>query len=493
MKRQIITLGSAYVADSAVQFFTPIVLVRVLDESAFGEYRLLWLTAATLLAIFPFGMPGSLAYFLPRHELREQAVFVRQALFYMATAGVLAGLALSPLNPLRPDSIGTMAGAQFAAPLFWALWVFASTLDILPNAERRIELQAGLIIGLALLRGGAVIVAALVGGINAVIGILALVAGVKAFLLLAIPTARYGWQLWFARASRWLEQVKFAIPVGAAAAAYLLRLQVDQWLVVFLFGAAQYGVYSIGAIVPMLAGIVRTAVNNVILPEMSKAEAGGDLAKVLSLNNRSNVAIALFVFPVLAYLFAAASPVIRLIYTDVYAGAIPVLRLNVVASLIAAVEVSTVMLVLRQGPYLLYTGIGAIPIGLSASYAASQVWGMPGAAAGLIVGNFVAISVLYARASRLAALPVGALQDWRGIARIGAAAIIGGLAAYVTLVLVPRTLGHVPAILVSGVVFCCAYLPSLVALGQWGLFARVLGLPPDFPRQLRKRLRKIVR
>jgi hypothetical protein len=111
---------------------------------------------------------------------------------------------------------------------------------------------------------------------------------------------------------------------------------------------------------------------------------------------------------------------------------------------------------------------------------------MPGAVAGLIVGNFLAISVLYARASQLLALPVGALQDWRAIARIGAAAIIAGLAAYVTLLLIPPTLGHVPAILVSGVVFCCAYLPSLVGLGQWGLVARILALPPDFPRQFRK-------
>jgi len=340
--------------------------------------------------------------------------------------------------------------------------------------------------------GGAVIAAAILGGINAVIGVLALLAGAKALLLLAIPTFRYGWSLWFGATSRWLEQAKFAIPVGAAAAAFLLRLQVDQWLVVFLFGSVQYGVYSIGAIALALPGIVRTAVSNVITPEMSKAEAEGDLAKVLSLNNRSNVAVALFVFPVLAYLFAAASPVIRLMYTDGYAGAIPVLRLNVVASLIAAVEMSTVMLVLRQGPYLLYTGIGAIPVGLLASYAGSQVWGMPGAVAGLIVGNFLAISVLYARTAQLAALPVGALQDWRTIARIGAAAIIAGLAAYVTLLLIPPTLGHVPAILVSGVVFCCAYLPSLVALGQWGLVARILALPPDFPRQLGKHLRKIV-
>lgn len=491
MKRQILTLGIANAADAAIQLLTPIVLVRVLDETSFGEYRLLWLVAGTLLAIVPFGVPGSLPYFLPRHDLRGQAVFVRQTLFYMAAAAALVWLALGSWNPLLPHSLRTMAGAEFAAPLFWALWVFGSTLDILPNAERRIELQAGLIFGLALLRGAAVVSAGILGGIHAVIGILALVAAAKAFLLLLIPTARYGRQLWFGRMSGWLEQARYAMPVGAGNAVYLLRLQTDQWLVVVLFGSALYGAYSIGTVVLALGGIIRATVNNAIFPEMSKAEAEGDFARALSINKRSNVAVAFLVFPMLAFIFAAADPIIRLIYTDAYAGAIPVLRLHVVAFLVAVVEMSTVMLVLRQGAFLLRTSVVWLLVGLLASYAGSQLWGMPGAAVGAIVGNLLAITVLYARAARLVALPVSALQDWRTIARIGGAAIIAGVVAYATLLIIPTALGHVLAILISGAVFCCAYLPSLIGLGQWGLIAEVLSLPPDYLGQLRKRSKGI--
>jgi O-antigen/teichoic acid export membrane protein len=490
MKRQILTLGIANAADAAIQLLTPIVLVRVLDETSFGEYRLLWLVAGTLLAIVPFGVPNSLPYFLPRHDLRGQAVFVRQTLFYMAAAGALVWLALGSWNPLLPDSLGTMAGADLAAPLFWALWVFGSTLDILPNAERRLELQAGLIFGLALLRGAAVVSAAVLGGIHAVIGVLALVAAAKAFLLLAIPTARYGRQLWSGRMSSWLEQAGYAMPVGAGNAVYLLRLQADQWLVVVLFGSALYGAYSIGTIVLALGGIIRATVNNAIFPEMSKAEAEGDFAKALSINKRSNVAVAFLVFPMLAFIFAAADPVVRLLYTDTYTGAIPVMRLHVVAFLVAVVEMSTVMLVLRQGAFLLGTSVIWLLVGLLASYAGSQLWGMPGAAVGAIVGNLLAISVVYARASRLVALPVSALQDWRAIARIGGAATIAGAVAYATLLIIPPALCHVFAILISGAAFCCAYLPCLIGLGQWGLVAEALLLPPDYLSQLRKRSRR---
>ena len=484
MNRQVATLGIANGAESAIQLLTPIVLVRVLDEAAFGDYRLLWLAAATLLAIVPFGMTASLAYFLPRHDLRAQAAFVRQTLLYMAAAGALAGLALAPWNPLLPHSLRTMAGAELAAPLFWALWVFGSMLDVLLLSERRIELQARLIFGLALLRGGAVIAAAVLGGIHAVIGVLALVAAAKAFLLLAMPSARYGRLLWSGRMSRWLEQAGYAIPVGANAAAYMLRLQADQWLVVVLFGAAQFGVYSIGAVALALGTIIRTTITSVIFPDMSKAQAEGDLAKLLSINNRANAACALFLLPVLAFLFAAAAPLVKLIYTDLYAGAIPVLRLNVVAFLVAVAEISTVMLALSQGPFLLLSSVISLPVGLLASYAGSQVWGMPGAAAGIVAGNFLAIAILYARATRLVALPVGALQDWGAIARVGAASTIAGTAAYGTLLLVPPAFGHVGAIVISAAVFCCAYLPGLIALGQGDLLAEVLGLPPGLRRRL---------
>ncbi|HUF79613.1 MAG TPA: oligosaccharide flippase family protein, partial [Burkholderiales bacterium] len=443
-------LGTANAVDAAIQLLTPIVLVRVLDGAGFGEYRLLWLAAGTLLAIVPMGMSASLGYFLPRHPLRAQAVFVRQTLLFMAVAGILAGLLLGPWNPLLPESIKALASAHYAAPLFWGLWILGSTLDLLPAAERRFGLQAGLILALALVRGAAVIAAAVLGGIDAVIAVLALLAAVKVFLLLGLSTARYGRRLWLSRMPKIVEQARFALPMGAGDAVYLLRVQADQWLVVILFGAAQYGVYSLGALALSVAGILRHSVNEVIFPEMSKAQGDGDLRTVLSLNNRSNIACALFIVPASLFLLAAAGPLVRLLYTDAYADAIPVLQLNVIAYLIATVEVSTLMLVLRQGPYLLYTSIAFLVLSLLVSYAGAQVWGMTGAVLGAIVGNLVAIVVLYARVSRLVAIPVSKLQDWGTLARIGASGAVAAAAAYATVFLAPPALGNIVVLVLAG-------------------------------------------
>jgi O-antigen/teichoic acid export membrane protein len=358
--------------------------------------------------------------------------------------------------------------------------VIASALDILPNAEGRVGLQAALIIGMAVPRVGAVIAGAALGGIDGVIWALTFVAATKVLLLLGISTLRYGRRLWFGRSHRVGEHAKYALPVGLNAAVYLFRLQADQWLVVVLFGATQYGVYSLGALALALGTIVRVTVTNVIFPEMSKVQAEGDVAGFLKLNARGNVMVALFVFPLLAYLFVAASPFIRLIYTDAYAHAIPVMRLNIIAFLVQVVEMSTVMLVLRQGPFLLGASIFALGAGLSASYVGSRLWGLPGAVSGAIVGNFLSVSAVYLRATRLLDVPIRSLQDWRTIVRIGGAALVASSAAYVSLRAAPPDLGNILEILLSGAVFICAYPLALIGFGQRTLVAEMLASLPRF-------------
>jgi O-antigen/teichoic acid export membrane protein len=480
MRRQIISLGLANFVELALQLLTPIVLVRVLDEEGFGEYRLLWLVAGTLLAALPMGVASSLPYFLPRHDVNGQAIYVRQAFIYMFIVGLGSAFALiSPFNSLLPGALATMAQKHFAVPIFLALWLFASILNILPTAEGRAGLQASVVFGIALLRTGATIAGATLGGIDAVVWGLTLVAATKTVLLLALSSVRYGRHLRSGRTYRVLEHAKYAIPIGLNNAVYQLRLQADQWLVVVLFSAIQYGVYSLGAVALALGSVIRTTVTNVIFPEMSKAQAGGDIAKLLEINNHSNVTVSLFVFPMLAYLLAAASPIIRLVYTDAYADAIPIFRLNVIAFLVAVVEITTVMLVLRQGPILLITSIVSLIAGLAASYLGSQWWGLPGAVFGVIVGNFVGVTVVYARASQLLGIPIRTIQDWRTIALIGGAAIASALVAYVPILLISPGRGHIMEIFISGLVFCLAYPLALFGLGEWRLVENVLAALPQ--------------
>src|ERR1700741_1164866 len=98
LARRAFSLGAVKALDHALQFLLPVVRVRCLDGATFGEYRLVWLAVATVMALATLGMPGALYYFLPRSEAGTRRLYVHQTLAFLAATGLLAAFIVSPLN-----------------------------------------------------------------------------------------------------------------------------------------------------------------------------------------------------------------------------------------------------------------------------------------------------------------------------------------------------------------------------------------------------------
>ncbi|MFD2270377.1 hypothetical protein ACFS07_02485 [Undibacterium arcticum] len=153
LRRSAITLALAGGVEYGLQLAIPIILVRYLDATAFGQYRLLWLLAGTALAIAPAFMPQSLFYFLPRTEPGQKRLIISNVLVYLIVAGVVVGAAASGWNPLLPETARSLFIQTYGiSALFLALWVVASMLDVLPTADGRVRWQANVTIGVALIR-----------------------------------------------------------------------------------------------------------------------------------------------------------------------------------------------------------------------------------------------------------------------------------------------------------------------------------------------------
>ena len=56
-RSQILSLGKALAFQNAIGILVPIVLVRIIDVSQYGQYRLFWLITSTVMLIVPMGMP----------------------------------------------------------------------------------------------------------------------------------------------------------------------------------------------------------------------------------------------------------------------------------------------------------------------------------------------------------------------------------------------------------------------------------------------------
>jgi O-antigen/teichoic acid export membrane protein len=468
LERRALSLGTANAVDYALQFMLPMVLTRTLDPHAFGEYRLLWLAVSTLMLVAPMCMPASLYFFLPRSDRPTQRLYINQTLIFMVGAGLVCAWALSTWNPWLPGKFdGIISGQGAVVPAFALVWVFASTLDMLPTAEERVDWQARAVVSLSALRAVALSAAAvLTHELSAVLWMLLAFAAVKAALLLAYVMRYHGLRGPFARRDSYKAQVKQAAPFAASGALHGIRTQGDQWIAAALFTVPQFASFSVATVLGPLVQIFRQSVNHVFLPSMSRHQSAGDFKAMLALNSRANGMVALLVYPLLAFAFVFAEEVVTLVYTATYLDAVPVLRLYTVGLVAFVVELVSILFVLKQGGFAAKVNGMVLLLALPLSWFGATHWGLMGAAAGSVAAIYAERVFSLGRIAQLTATPIRRLQDWSTLAGILVAAVLAAGFAGVAL---HWTHWSSFATLVAGALLVAIlYPPALYVTGQFG-------------------------
>jgi O-antigen/teichoic acid export membrane protein len=259
--------------------------------------------------------------------------------------------------------------------------------------------------------------------------LLAVVLVKLAFLLLYIQRHHGLGRPWFRRAD-FGEQLGQAAPFGLSNALFSLRAQSDQWVAATLFALSSFAAFSIAAIVGQVVYIFRHSVMEAFMPSMSRLEAGGDVAGMMALNSRANAMVGMALFPLLGFAFAFAEDIITLFYTTAYLEAAPVMRVYIAGMAAMVVEVGSIVLLLRQGPFALRITAFALVVSVATSWVAAQHFGLPGAAAGSVLAVYLDRALLLRRVSRLTGIGLGRLQDWRGLALAAACAALAVVLAW---------------------------------------------------------------
>jgi O-antigen/teichoic acid export membrane protein len=150
---------------------------------------------------------------------------------------------------------------------------------------------------------------------------------------------------------------------------------------------------------------------------------------MLALNSRANSMVALLVYPLLAFAFVFAEPLISLIYTPTYIAAAPVMRLYIVGLLALVVELTSILFLLKQGPFSARVNTLVLALALPLSYFGAITWGLMGAALGSVIALYSERALSLARIAVLTGTPVTKLQDWTTLGGILAAAGLAAVAA----------------------------------------------------------------
>ena len=430
LKLRALSLGAVKAFDHAMQFLLPVLLVRCLDTVSFGEYRLLWLAVGTVMALAVLNMPGSLYFFMPRASAPEKRLYVHQTLAYLGLAGVICAFIVSPWNPWLPEALAPLMKYGPVVPAFIALWVTSTLLEYVPTIDERISWQAWATVSVAVMRVLLLGAAAwFTGDLMIMLWLLVATVLLKLALLFGYIHRYHGLgRPWLNGTLLW-GQLRYAIPFGISSGFYGLRSQVDQWVAASLFALQSFAAFSIAAILGQLVNIFRNSVLEAFLPSMSRMEAAGDMKSVLDMNSRANVMVGTLLYPLLAFVFAFAEDIVGFVYTAAYVEAAPVMRVYIVGLVLMVVEVGSIVLLLRQGPFSLKVGIAALAISVLVSWVAASRLGLAGAAAGSVLALYIDRVLTLRRIASLTAVPIARLQRWAHLVWLLLVAILAALVA----------------------------------------------------------------
>lgn len=431
LKRRALSLGAVRTFDHAMQFLLPVVLVRCLDSATFGEYRLFWLAMGTVMAFATLNMCNTLYYFVPRSEPRRKRLYIHQTLVYLAAAGLICGFLLSPANPLLPAPMHPLEKYGFLVPGIVALWVLAILLDRLPTVDERISWQAYATLSVSVLR--VVLLGAgawLTGDLHIMLWLLLAVVLFKVALLLYYVQRRHGlgrpWLEWAA----FSDQFRHSAPLGINSAFHGFRGKADQWVAASMFALSSFAAFSIAALIGHVMHVLRVSVMEAFLPSMSRLHAAGDVRAMLKMNSRGNVIIGKVMYPLLAFAFVFATELVTVVYTASYSEAAPAMRVYIVGMLASVVEMGSLVMLLRQGPYALRVTGFTLVLSVALSWSAAHQFGLAGAAVGSVVAIYVDRALVLGRIAKHTGIALRRLQDWGTLLRQLALAVATGALAW---------------------------------------------------------------
>jgi O-antigen/teichoic acid export membrane protein len=410
-------------------FFVPVVNVRTLSVEEYGYYRQFWLLFDTLTPILILGFPRSLLYYFPRSErAREKSVYITQTVVFLFAVSVVAVIVYTVMGWMLGGGMGAMVRA-----FYWRLCIFtifmmmSRHMDELFVAEKQVERQAFYYVITALVRSGVVIaVSWYARDVSAIIWGLAILSAVKAAFALIYTRIVYRPSLKSVSFSTIREQLSFALPLGMMAIATLLLSQTDKFIINRFMGREAFAIYSVGAFQLPFVAIIAGSVANVTFPIMARYQKDGQLAEFGALWKRAWLKTAVLFFPIFVFFMITAEQFIIILFTDTYAGAIPIFRIYLILFLNATTDYAGVLTAFKKQEYLFKILLIAFVAHVITSIALFLAWGRLGVPLSTVFWFFVVATL----AVRKGGLLLGqsfwqTVPGRRLLARLVAAAVPG--------------------------------------------------------------------
>lgn len=415
----------------AFMFLLPVVLARLFSKSDFGLYRQFFLVFFALLTVAQMGMTAALSSVIPR-DPEATPQFLSNTAIFLSGVGVLlaiGGFAARAYGPV-------LWGASWLWPLasvlgcFTGLMVASSFFEPLLIIEERSRATAVLIVGWDFLRGASLLGAALWSrDLPTALWCMTIAGCVRYLVLILYLRRRYQihWRGW----DQGLFKKQFALagPMTVQAGAHLIEINVDRYLVMFLFSSAMFAVYSVGAFQIPIVEMVFYSIGDVVLPRLAALFGQNDKDGMVGLWRDTVRRSALLMLPMFAMIGVAHTEVILVLFSQRYADSVSIFAIYVWIIPTYIIANSLLLQASGQNRMLLIAGIfkpmlACVLVGIG-------VWGwqLHGAIAGLVLYHYIATFVYMLLSAMALEVPFRRLVPVQALLQIGALTLVGALPA----------------------------------------------------------------
>ncbi len=375
----------------AATFALPLIIVRRLSPFEVGVYQQVFLVINTLVTVLPLSVSLSSYYFLPREPERARQIVLNICLYSMA-AGALAWTTLATFPGLVAR---VLADPQLSGYSHWIgvaamLLLLGAVLEPVSVARGDVKTATAFIVASSVARGVLMACAALFfSTVPALIAAIVVFGAAQSAITLYYLQSRYPG---FWRAFDWnmaLRQLRYAAPLGFSGILWYSETDLHNYFVSHLAGTLAFAIYSYGTFDVPLAGIVTEGVATVLIPRLSYLQKIGDHRQVVHIIGTATRKLAFLIFPIAGVLLVTSREFILFFFTQRFAAAVPIFRVNLCLLPLAAIvtdpviraytEFHSILVRIRVLMFVLicaalwfftsrYGGLGAISVVVSARY-----------------------------------------------------------------------------------------------------------------------------
>jgi O-antigen/teichoic acid export membrane protein len=438
------------------------------------------LYVTVLTGIAAFGINGSLLSFVPRDVARGWR-FVNQSIVLTLVGSTVLGVATLVLNWIFD---GALVG-DYALPAVIYTWLFVNFdfWEALWLAEKRPYSMWGYTTGRLLARITVVTVAAALSrDVNVIIWSLIGLETIR--VLLAI----HGWYVRDRVAPKggsgsWSEQLRYCLPFGSALVLATVNKSLGGLFIAKMLGPVALAHYTIGAYVGPVVTVLRNALSDVLLGEMS-ARRRDDKAGLLALWRRSTVMTFIMLISSGVLLARFADTIVMTLFSPAYAPAVPVFQLYVLALLRESFDFAVPLRAIDRTAPMLRSNLVALVLNAGLMLLMVPRWGLIGAVVAFVIARLVEGTYLAQQTMRAYQIGLRDLADWGDLLKCTGAAAAAAVLLYGTFW--TDSLGLVGVVLAS-VLYCLVFV-LLMRLAGVREVARFLHQLQGYSRSLLARL-----